>query len=140
LSPITLRRLAEGRLDGIFVLRTSAELVARSYNSLWRVERTFQEVKSTLNVRSIYHQRDETCAGHIVVSFLALRLEVDLRRRLVERCSRSLGRSSCATWLSCRPSTWTLTAGVIVFALTCPARPVLRYQPPACPLHPRLPS
>ena len=40
------------------------------------------EEKSTLEVRPIYHHQDETRIGHIVASFLALRLEVDLQRRL----------------------------------------------------------
>jgi len=49
------------------------------------VERTFREQKSTLEVRPIYHQRDDTSMGHIVASFLALRLEVDLQQRLDDR-------------------------------------------------------
>ena len=49
------------------------------------MERTFREQKSTLEVRPIYHQRDDTSIGHIVASFLALRLEVDLQKRLDER-------------------------------------------------------
>lgn len=53
--------------------------------SLWRVARTFREQKSTLEVRPIYHQRDDTGIGHIVASFPALRLEVDLQQRLEER-------------------------------------------------------
>jgi transposase len=77
------------RLDGKFVLRTttklSAEEVAQAYKGLWRVERTFREQKSTLEVRPIYHQTDRQCVGHIVASFLALRLEVDLQRALDER-------------------------------------------------------
>ena len=77
---------ADARLDGKFVLRTSTQLsaeeVAESYKSLWRVERTFREKKSTLEVRPIFHQRDDTSVGHIVPCFLALRLEVDLQRRL----------------------------------------------------------
>lgn len=80
---------ADARLDGKFVLRTStslsAEEVARAYKSLWRVERTFRQSKSTLEVRPIFHHRDETTIGHIVACFLALRLEVDLQRRLDER-------------------------------------------------------
>lgn len=77
------------RLDGKFVLRTttqlSAEEVAQAYKGLWRVERTFREQKSTLEVRPIYHQKDTQCVGHIMASFLALRLEVDLQRTLDER-------------------------------------------------------
>jgi hypothetical protein len=79
----------DARLDGKFVLRTttalSAEEVARAYKSLWRVERAFRETKSTFEVRPIFHHRDDTSTGHIVACFLALRLEVDLQRRLDER-------------------------------------------------------
>jgi len=79
----------DARLDGKFVLTTNTDLptaeVAQTYKSLWRVERTFREQKSTLEVRPIYHQRDDTSMGHIVASFLALRLEVDLQQRLEER-------------------------------------------------------
>lgn len=80
---------ADARFDGRFVLRTNTELsakqVAQSYKSLWRVERIFREEKTTLQVRPIFHHRDDTSIGHIVASFLALRLEVDLQRRLDER-------------------------------------------------------
>ena len=74
------------RLDGKFVLRTSTDLptaeVALAYKSLWRVERAFRETKQTLDVRPLYHHRDDTTVGHIVGCFLALRLEVDLQHRL----------------------------------------------------------
>lgn len=81
---------ADARLDGKFVLRTnnekmSAEEIALAYKSLWRVERTFRETKSTLEVRPVFHRRDDTTIGHIVGCFLALRLEVDLQQRLDER-------------------------------------------------------
>ena len=79
---------ADARLDGKFVLRTNTDLpadeVAVTYKSLWRVERIFREAKCTLAVRPIFHHRDDTSIGHIVASFLALRLEVDLQRRLDE--------------------------------------------------------
>jgi hypothetical protein len=78
----------DARLDGKFVLTTNTALpageVALTYKSLWRVERIFREEKSTLEVRPIFHHRDDTSIGHIVASFLALRLEVDLQRRLDE--------------------------------------------------------
>ena len=76
----------EARLDGKFVLTTSTDLpaaeVAKAYKSLWRVERAFRALKSTLDVRPIFHQRDDSVIGHITGCFLALRLEVDLQRRL----------------------------------------------------------
>jgi hypothetical protein len=77
---------ADQRLDGKFVLMTNTDLpaseVAKTYKGLWRVERTFRKEKSTFEVRPIYHHRDDTSIGHIVASFLALRLEVDLQARL----------------------------------------------------------
>ena len=88
-SAITIDREAierDQRLDGKFVLRTSTDLptaeVALAYKSLWRVERAFRETKQTLDVRPLYHHHDDTTVGHIVGCFLALRLEVDLQRRL----------------------------------------------------------
>ena len=88
------------RFDGMFVLRTNTDLpaaeVAKTYKGLWRVERTFREQKSTLGLRPLFHHRDDTRIGHIVASFLALRLEVDLQRRM-ERLT------ACApTWLAWR--------------------------------------
>ncbi|MDP2915657.1 MAG: transposase, partial [Candidatus Aminicenantes bacterium] len=81
--------LAESRYDGKYVLRTNTDLpageVAQTYKSLWRVERAFRETKSTIEVRPVFHHRDDTTIGHIVAGFLALRLEVDLQRRLDER-------------------------------------------------------
>jgi hypothetical protein len=80
---------ADSRLDGKFVLTTNTDLpadqVALTYKSLWRVERTFREQKSTLEVCPIYHQCHHMAIGHIAASLLALRLEVDLQRRLDER-------------------------------------------------------
>lgn len=82
----------DARLDGKFVLRTSTDLtpeeVARAYKSLWRVERTFRETKSTLDVRPLFHHTDQPTIGHIVACFLALRLEVHLQRKLDERGSQ----------------------------------------------------
>lgn len=47
----------DARLDGKFVVTTNTNLpaaqVAKTYKSLWRVERTFREQKSTLEVRPI---------------------------------------------------------------------------------------
>jgi len=87
IDPVAVKR--DRRFDGKFVLTTSTKMpadeVAKTYKSLWRVERTFREEKSTLEIRPIFHHRDDTSIGHIVAGFLALRLEVDLQRRLEEK-------------------------------------------------------
>jgi transposase len=77
---------AEERFDGKWVLQTntvlSAEEVALKYKQLWEVEHAFRDIKSVLETRPIFHQRDETIRGHVFCSFLALVLRKELFRRL----------------------------------------------------------
>ena len=76
----------EKRFDGKWVLKTntslSAEQVALKYKELWQVEQVFRDMKSVLDTRPIFHQRDETIKGHVFCSFLALVLIKELYRRL----------------------------------------------------------
>ena len=76
----------EERYDGKWVLRTNTKLpaaeVALKYKELWQVERIFRSMKSLLDTRPIFHQRDDTIAGHVFCSFLALLLMKELERRL----------------------------------------------------------
>jgi transposase len=76
----------EARFDGKWVLLTntnlSAEEVALKYKELWQVEQVFRDVKSILDTRPVYHQREENIRGHVFCSFLALVLRKELERRL----------------------------------------------------------
>jgi transposase len=76
----------ESRFDGKWVLITntdlSADQVALKYKELWQVEHIFRDVKSVLETRPVYHQRDENITGHVFCSFLALVLTKELDRRL----------------------------------------------------------
>ena len=76
----------ESRFDGKWVLTTnmdlSADKVALKYKELWQVERVFRDVKSILETRPVYHQRNENIRGHVFCSFLALVLRKELERRL----------------------------------------------------------
>jgi transposase len=78
----------EARFDGKWVLMTNAQLsadqVALKYKELWQVEQVFRDVKSVLETRPVYHQRDENIRGHVFCSFLALVLRKELDRRLAE--------------------------------------------------------
>jgi len=56
--------------------------VALKYKELWQVEHVFRDVKSVLETRPVYHQRDENIRGHVFCSFLALVLRKELDRRL----------------------------------------------------------
>lgn len=78
----------ESRFDGKWVLITNTSLpadqVAIKYKELWQVEQLFRDVKSILETRPVYHQRDENIRGHVFCSFLALVLRKELDRRLAE--------------------------------------------------------
>ncbi|MDA8135526.1 MAG: IS1634 family transposase [Desulfobacteraceae bacterium] len=78
----------ESRFDGKWVLTTNTNLtpeqIALKYKELWRVERVFRDVKSLLDTRPVYHQKDENIAGHVFCSFLALLLRKDLDQCLAE--------------------------------------------------------
>ncbi len=79
----------EERFDGIWVLRTNtdypAETVALQYKRLWMVEDMIRTAKSILETRPIYHKCDEAIRGHVFCSFLALRLKMELEKRLRDR-------------------------------------------------------
>lgn len=80
---------AEARYDGQWVLQTNLadepKLIALAYKELWMVEDLFRTMKSVLETRPIYHQRDETIRGHVFCSFLALLLRRALEQRLKEK-------------------------------------------------------
>lgn len=76
----------ESRFDGKWVLTTNTDLpaeeVALKYKELWQVEKVFRDVKSVLETRPVYHQKNENIRGHVFCSFLALVLRKELDRRL----------------------------------------------------------
>jgi hypothetical protein len=57
-------------------------MVALKYKELWQVEQAFRDVKSILETRPVFHQKDATIRGHIFCSFLALVLRKELESRL----------------------------------------------------------
>ena len=79
---------SEARFDGKWVLTTDmdlpAEAVALKYKELWQVERVFRDIKSMLETRPVYHHNDESIAGHVFCSFLALLLRKELEQRLAD--------------------------------------------------------
>jgi Transposase DDE domain len=70
---------AEQRLDGKFLLRTSdttlsAEEVALGYKQLLQVERAWRDMKTTLDLRPVYHRRQERIRAHVLLCWLSLLL------------------------------------------------------------------
>ncbi len=70
---------AEQRLDGKFLLSTSdpdlsAEDVALGYKNLLEAERGFRDLKSTLELRPVFHRLERRIRAHVLLSWLALLL------------------------------------------------------------------
>jgi len=80
----------EGKLDGIYVIRTSvktdvlsSDQVVASYKSLSGVERAFRSLKTVdLHVRPIHHRLADRVRAHIFLCTLAYYVEWHMRQRL----------------------------------------------------------
>jgi len=80
----------EAALDGLYVIRTSvaaqdlsSEETVRAYKSLSQVERAFRTMKTVdLEIRPIYHWKDDRIRAHVFLCMLAYYLEWHLRRDL----------------------------------------------------------
>ena len=80
---------AEGRLDGIYIIRTGigekhlgAEQAVEAYKGLCRVERAFRSMKSSLRVRPIYAYSEAHVRGHVFLCMLAYYVEWHMRKLL----------------------------------------------------------
>jgi len=91
----------EERLDGKYLLSTSddtlsSEDVALGYKQLMEVERAFRTLKTTLELRPLFHRKDERIKSHVLLCYLALLLvriseretgeTWDRIRSIMERC------------------------------------------------------
>jgi hypothetical protein len=68
---------AEAKLDGKFLLRTSdesltAEDIALGYKALYEAERGWRDMKSTIDLRPVYHRREDRIEAHVQLCWLAL--------------------------------------------------------------------
>jgi hypothetical protein len=78
---------AEERLDGKYLLSSSdpdlsAEEIALGYKNLREAERSFRDLKTTLELRPVFHRLEHRIQAHVVVCWLAL-----LLIRIAERAS-----------------------------------------------------
>jgi hypothetical protein len=70
---------AEAKLDGKFLLRTSDESlsatdIALGYKALYEAERGWRDLKSTIDLRPVYHRRPDRIEAHVQICWLALLL------------------------------------------------------------------
>ncbi len=70
---------AGANFDGKFLLRTSDESltaadIAEGYKGLYEAERGWRDLKSTLDLRPVYHHREDRIRAHVQLQWLALLL------------------------------------------------------------------
>jgi transposase len=77
------------RLDGCYALVTdvakkdcTAETIHQRYKDLARVESAFRLLKSSLDVRPMWHRRADRTRGHVFVAMLSLLLLEEFQRRI----------------------------------------------------------
>ncbi|PWJ53727.1 Transposase DDE domain-containing protein [Quadrisphaera granulorum] len=68
---------AEEKLDGKYLLRTcdphlSAEEIALGYKQLIAVERGWRDLKTHLELRPVYHRREDRIRAHVLLCWLSL--------------------------------------------------------------------
>src|SRR5579859_475501 len=73
------RAKAEENLDGKYLLRTSdpkmtAEDIALGYKQLLEVERGWRDMKQVIDLRPVYHRKEERIRSHVILCWLALLL------------------------------------------------------------------
>ena len=96
---------AETRLDGKYLLSTSdpdlsAEDVALGYKNLLEAERGFRDLKSTIELRPVYHRIEPRIRAHVLLCWLALLLIRVAERRTGQtwrQINRELGRLHAIT-------------------------------------------
>jgi hypothetical protein len=69
----------EENLDGKYLLRTSdprlsAEDIALGYKQLLEVERGWRDLKQIIDLRPVYHRKEERIRAHVILCWLALLL------------------------------------------------------------------
>jgi len=70
---------AEEHLDGTWLLRCSdpelsAEEIALGYKQLWQIERAWRDMKQIIDLRPVYHRKEERIRAHVLLCWLALLL------------------------------------------------------------------
>jgi transposase len=96
---------AEEKLDGKYLLSTSdpdltAEDVALGYKNLLEAERGFRDLKSTLELRPVFHRLEPRIRAHVLLCWLALLLVRVAERRCGttwRRITTELGRLHAVT-------------------------------------------
>ena len=95
---------AETNLDGKYLLRSSdphlpVEDIALGYKQLLQVERGWRDMKQVIDLRPVYHRKEERIRAHVLLCWLALLL------------TRTIETTCDATWPTLRRELERITVG-----------------------------
>ena len=82
--------LKDKAFDGYYAVETndlelSPKEIISNYGMLWKIEESFRIMKSTMEVRPIFHWTEERIKGHFMACFLSFLLERNLEFKLKEK-------------------------------------------------------
>ncbi len=97
---------AEENLDGKYLLRCSdphmtTEDIALGYKQLLEVERGWRDMKQVIDLRPVYHRREDRIRAHVILCWLALllmRVAENTAERPWNRIRAELQRQHAVTW------------------------------------------
>jgi hypothetical protein len=100
------RTKAEENLDGKYLLRSSdphlsAEDIALGYKQLLEVERGWRDMKQVIDLRPVYHRREDRIRAHVILCWLALlliRVTENATGQTWSRVRAELQRQHAVTW------------------------------------------
>ena len=86
------RKLAGYNLLVTSELKMSDQEIYKAYHNLWRIEESFRIMKSELDARPVYLQKEETITGHFLICYLAVLLTRLLQFKVLENkyCSEEI--------------------------------------------------
>jgi len=97
---------AEENLDGKYLLRSSdphltAEDIALGYKQLLQVERGWRDMKQVIDLRPVFHRREDRIRAHVILCWLALlliRVAENTAGQPWNRIRAELQRQHAVTW------------------------------------------
>jgi transposase len=86
---------ADASWDGIYGIQTSdldlsQDEVMDAYKNLWRIEEIFRTLKSTLEMRPMFHWTPDRIKGHMVACFISFVFERTIELAVEEQCNHHL--------------------------------------------------
>ena len=86
------RKLAGYNMLVTSELKMSDQEIYKAYHNLWRIEESFRIMKSELDARPVYLQKEETITGHFLICYLAVLLTRLFQFKVLENrfCSEDI--------------------------------------------------